>query len=54
MTCVLSGAFSQDGSHYGPGDFDLGDVTIDHQPVVDPVKIAFALWRCRVIFDCTV
>ena len=36
MTCVLSGAFSQDGSHYGPGDFDLGDDTVDHQPFVDP------------------
>jgi putative transcriptional regulator len=36
MTCVLSGAFSQDGSHYGPGDFDLGDDTVDHQPVVAP------------------
>jgi putative transcriptional regulator len=36
MTCVLSGAFSQGGSHYGPGDFDLGDDTVDHQPVVDP------------------
>jgi putative transcriptional regulator len=36
MTCVLSGAFTQDGSHYGPGDFDLGDETIDHQPFVDP------------------
>jgi putative transcriptional regulator len=35
MTCVLSGAFSQDGSHYGPGDFDLGDETIDHRPVVE-------------------
>jgi putative transcriptional regulator len=36
MTCVLSGAFSQDGGHYRPGDFDLGDETVDHQPVVDP------------------
>jgi putative transcriptional regulator len=35
MTCVLSGAFSQDGDHYGPGDFDLGDETVDHQPIVD-------------------
>ena len=35
MTCVLSGAFSQDGGRFGPGDFDLGDDTIDHQPVVD-------------------
>lgn len=35
MTCVLSGAFREDGSHYGPGDFDLGDETIDHQPIVE-------------------
>ncbi len=35
MTCVLSGAFRQDGTHYGPGDFDLGDETIDHCPVVE-------------------
>ena len=35
MTCVLSGAFCQDGSRYGPGDFDLGDETIDHQPIVE-------------------
>jgi putative transcriptional regulator len=36
MTCVLSGAFAQAGAHYGPGDFDLGDDTIDHRPVVEP------------------
>ena len=35
MTCVLSGAFSQGGAHFGPGDFDLGDETVDHKPVVD-------------------
>jgi putative transcriptional regulator len=36
MTCVLSGSFSHEGGHYGPGDFDLGDETIDHQVLVDP------------------
>ncbi|MGA2126911.1 MAG: ChrR family anti-sigma-E factor [Xanthobacteraceae bacterium] len=36
MTCVLVGGFSHDGGHYGPGDFDLGDPTVDHQPLVDP------------------
>jgi putative transcriptional regulator len=36
LTCVLSGAFRQDGEYFGPGDFDLGDETIDHRPVVDP------------------
>lgn len=35
LTCVLSGAFRQDGSRYGPGDFDLGDETINHQPIVE-------------------
>jgi putative transcriptional regulator len=35
MTCVLSGAFSHEGGRYGPGDFDLGDETVHHQPVVD-------------------
>ncbi len=35
MTCVLSGAFRQDSARYGPGDFDLGDETIDHRPVVE-------------------
>ena len=36
MTCILSGAFGHGGGHYGPGDFDLGDETVDHQPIVDP------------------
>lgn len=35
LTCVLSGAFSHDGGRYGPGDFDLGDETIQHQPIVE-------------------
>jgi putative transcriptional regulator len=36
MTCVLSGSFSHEGGHFGPGDFDLGDETMDHQVLVDP------------------
>ncbi|NWG24395.1 MAG: cupin domain-containing protein [Pseudorhodoplanes sp.] len=35
MTCVLSGAFRHEGGRFGPGDFDFGDDTVDHQPVVD-------------------
>jgi len=34
LTCVLQGSFSHEGGHFGPGDFDLGDDTIDHRPVV--------------------
>lgn len=36
LTCVLSGGFSHDGGHFGPGDFDFGDGSINHQPTVDP------------------
>ena len=36
MTCVLAGAFRHDGGHFGPGDFDLGDESIEHEPVVEP------------------
>jgi putative transcriptional regulator len=35
MTCVLTGAFSHDGNRFEAGDFDLGDETVDHEPVVD-------------------
>jgi putative transcriptional regulator len=35
MTCILSGAFSHDGGRFGPGDFDLGDETVDHRPLVE-------------------
>jgi len=36
LTCVLRGSFSHEGGRFGPGDVDLGDDTIDHQPVVGP------------------
>jgi putative transcriptional regulator len=36
MTCVLSGAFRQGDAHYGRGDFDSGDDTVDHHPMVEP------------------
>lgn len=34
LTCVLEGSFSHQLGHFGPGDFDVGDEAIDHQPVV--------------------
>jgi len=34
LTCVLEGSFSHEGGTFGPGDFDLGDDTVDHRPVV--------------------
>jgi putative transcriptional regulator len=36
LTCVLKGSFSHKGGRYGPGDFDFGDYSVDHQPVVGP------------------
>ena len=47
MTCVLSGAFSQDGAHYGPGDFDMGDDTIEHRPVVEEGQDCLCLVAMR-------
>ena len=35
MTCVLSGAFAHEGGRFGPGDFDLGDPSIAHEPRVE-------------------
>lgn len=34
LTCVLKGSFSHIGGKFGPGDFDYGDETLDHQPLV--------------------
>lgn len=35
MTCVLTGAFSHAGGRFGPGDFELADEEIHHEPRVD-------------------
>jgi putative transcriptional regulator len=34
LTCVLKGSFSHEGGRYGPGDFDFGDESVDHRPIV--------------------
>jgi putative transcriptional regulator len=34
-TCVLQGAFRHQLGHYGAGDFDEADETVDHKPVVE-------------------
>jgi putative transcriptional regulator len=36
LTLVLRGAFAHLGGHYGPGDLDEADDTIEHQPIVAP------------------
>jgi putative transcriptional regulator len=35
LTCILSGAFAHEGGRFGPGDFDFGDSTIAHEPLVE-------------------
>lgn len=34
LTCVLKGSFSHQGGDFRPGDFDYGDDSVDHQPLV--------------------
>jgi putative transcriptional regulator len=43
MTCVLSGSFVHAGGHFGPGDFDLGDGTVDHEVVVNSTEDCICL-----------
>ena len=43
MTCVLSGSFAHAGGHFGPGDFDLGDGTVDHEIMVDSAEDCICL-----------
>jgi putative transcriptional regulator len=35
LTLVLSGAFNHQGGHFGPGDIDEADDTVEHQPIVE-------------------
>lgn len=34
LTLVLSGAFAHQGGHFGPGDLDEADDSVEHQPIV--------------------
>jgi putative transcriptional regulator len=43
LTCVLQGSFSHEGGRFGPGDFDFGDETQDHQPVVGDRELCLCL-----------
>jgi putative transcriptional regulator len=43
LTCVLKGSFRHQGGNYGPGDFDFGDGTVDHQPVVGSEETCLCL-----------
>ena len=43
MSCVLSGSFVHAGGHFGPGDFDLGDGTDDHEIMIDSAEDCICL-----------
>ena len=43
MTCVLTGCFSHEAGHYGPGDFDLGDDSMRHNVMVGPAEDCICL-----------
>ena len=43
MTCVLSGSFLHAGGHFGPGDFDFGDGSVDHDVTIDSTDACICL-----------
>ncbi|MDP1583917.1 MAG: ChrR family anti-sigma-E factor [Bradyrhizobium sp.] len=43
MSCVLSGSFVHAGGHFGPGDFDFGDGTDDHEIMIDSAEDCICL-----------
>ena len=43
------GSFVHAGGHFGPGDFDLGDGTDDHEIMIHSLTIGIALSPCRAI-----
>ena len=43
MTCVLTGAFRHEGGRYGPGDFDLGDGDVHHEPSIEEAEDCVSL-----------
>jgi putative transcriptional regulator len=47
MTCVLVGAFRHDGGYFGPGDFDFGDESVEHEPVVEAAGDCICLVAMR-------
>ena len=36
LTLVLQGAFRDEAGRYGPGDIEVADESVDHQPVAEP------------------
>lgn len=43
LTCVLSGSFVHEGGHFGPGDFDFGDGSHDHEVRIDSAEDCICL-----------
>lgn len=43
MTCVLSGSFAHEGGHFGPGDFDFGDGSVDHDVTISSAEDCICL-----------
>ena len=42
-TCVIQGAFSHAGGHFGAGDFDEADETVEHHPIVEAGEVCICL-----------
>jgi putative transcriptional regulator len=42
-TCVFQGAFTHEGGHFGPGDFDEADEDVEHRPIVGAGDVCICL-----------
>lgn len=51
MTCVLQGGFSHKDGHFAPGDFDFGDGSVDHRPLIDDGSDCICLVAMRGRLD---
>ena len=43
LTLVLQGAFRDEGGRYGPGDVEIADERLEHQPVAEPGEACICL-----------
>ena len=43
LTLVLRGAFRDEGGRYGPGDVEIADERLEHQPVAEPGEACICL-----------
>lgn len=50
LVMVLEGGYHDERGHYGPGDVEIADPSVEHQPIADPgpVCVGLILWQAPV------